>query len=445
MQSFKTLIGHRDSVYDVAFSSDGSVIGSASRDGTIALWHTGEDTPEQTLTLGGFVTSVSFSSDNLLVAASNNEGRVNVWERATGTVLSRLEVSPADCIVFRPHGADLMIATRRGTIEQRHIETGQLVRELDANGDPVISLDFSNDGRTLAAATANGRLILYDGRSWAARGSCQPGGPRSHLYRCVVLPDRQTVAVSVEVQKSGPIGKTFDPNLYEVVIWNQSLEAKPDLSRSLVSHVGWIGGLAVTSSGQYLATGGFDEAVKLWDLPARQIVSESREHEGAIYGVDFSPDGSLLVSGSADGTLRLWRVADARPTIPATELPPLTAEWISERLSELARHGRSGVLVIAQDILDGLLALRSRALVERALSQFSPTTPGAYEVSTALMQIIEVRAEQARRWGSEQSARFYVSFERLINQILTGNITGTSEYKAGLDYIERFRHGDAHN
>jgi WD40 repeat protein len=33
-----TLLGHDDSVYDVRWAPDGATVGSASRDGTVALW-----------------------------------------------------------------------------------------------------------------------------------------------------------------------------------------------------------------------------------------------------------------------------------------------------------------------------------------------------------------------------------------------------------------------
>jgi len=225
------------------------------------------------------------------------------------------------------------------------------------------------------------------------------------------------------------------PDRYEVAIWNQALEAFPDMARSLVGHLSWIGGLAVTGNGQYLATGGFDEAVKLWDLPGRRVVAESREHEGAVYGVDFSPDGSVLVTGSADATVRVWRLADAGAAGPPQGRTPLmTMEWISKRLVELDRRGRANVLIVAQEIADNLVALGSRGLIEHALSELSPATSVGYAVSIALMQTMEVRIEQARRGGDQRTADFYTRLNSMIDRILSENIQSNSAYKAVDDY-----------
>ena len=64
--------------------------------------------------------------------------------------------------------------------------------------------------------------------------------------------------------------------------------------------------LAYSPDGRWLASGGDDNAVRLWDISSQSEIRHLEAHVNWIKVVAFSPDGQLLVSGSMDGTLKLW-------------------------------------------------------------------------------------------------------------------------------------------
>ncbi len=72
----------------------------------------------------------------------------------------------------------------------------------------------------------------------------------------------------------------------------------------------WVGGeegisaVAIAPEGDYIASGGEDNKVQLWDRKGNSKVLG--EHEDDVLAVAFSPDGRYLVSGSKDKTIRLW-------------------------------------------------------------------------------------------------------------------------------------------
>lgn len=68
--------------------------------------------------------------------------------------------------------------------------------------------------------------------------------------------------------------------------------------------------LAISRDGKYLAVGGDDQAIGIWDLLERRRLHSMSGRFRSATSLAISPDGRLLVAGSEERRMQIWRMSD---------------------------------------------------------------------------------------------------------------------------------------
>lgn len=88
----------------------------------------------------------------------------------------------------------------------------------------------------------------------------------------------------------------------------------------MTGHKSPIMSLAFSICGRYLASGGADCKVLIWDLSHGHLVAELTGHEKTIHALAFSRCGNILVSGGLDCMLKVWDFTKLTEEISSEEV-----------------------------------------------------------------------------------------------------------------------------
>uniref|UniRef100_A0A7S2WJG3 Uncharacterized protein n=1 Tax=Mucochytrium quahogii TaxID=96639 RepID=A0A7S2WJG3_9STRA len=66
--------------------------------------------------------------------------------------------------------------------------------------------------------------------------------------------------------------------------------------------------MSLSSDGRYLASGGRDKVVRIWDVRTDSEIDAFQGHQGAVSGLAFQLGKHMLYSGSNDRTIRAWNI-----------------------------------------------------------------------------------------------------------------------------------------
>jgi WD domain, G-beta repeat len=307
--------GFPDSISDVGFSPDGKHLVTAgygwdpdleTHPGYVKLWDASTGQGEGTLEgLPSPVARAVFNPDGSRLALVCGDGVTRLWDpgaRREVLSLERREKS-AGQVAFSPDGRQLASAGEDGTVIVWDAASGEELHALKGHPRLVEGLAFHPDGRRL---TSCGRDAL---RVWElASGAEEKVTPLADGGHCqAVHPDGVRAVFSDQ---------------RHLRVWDAGTGRSPMRFSKFCEHERDVKSAAFGPDGRLLATGGDDNAFKLWDAEQGRVLCTVRLDRGnSPPGAGVQPrrpaPGDDLPLGDDRGVGRAWSAgAGARRPTP---------------------------------------------------------------------------------------------------------------------------------
>ncbi|HMD87928.1 MAG TPA: hypothetical protein VKF38_02085 [Anaerolineaceae bacterium] len=276
-------------VHELAFSSDSSML--ALTTGNFALVHD--------MSSLGLVISQQFSVPTSSITFSPGGEQIVV---AYGNAISLLPVNGSEAVPLNtglaqdvkithldlsPDGSTIAFASSNGALNLFNLDQMSVLPSPVANPGPINSLQYSPDSSFLAAGTQDGKIIVWNTADWSEAWRLAGLGSVNSL---AFSPDATLLAVDTK----------NNVTVWGTDAWEQKFSVPSNGDTAL--------SVAFSSDGVFLATGSAGGMIHILNAASGQDVTKLTGHSAAVTALAFSGDGLLLASGSADGTVRLWGI-----------------------------------------------------------------------------------------------------------------------------------------
>lgn len=279
----RTLSGHTDTIYAVAFNPNGNLLASASRDCTIRLWNA--ETGIELHRFVGHTDSVMvvvFKLDGKHVISASFDKTVRQWPIRTENNIDQVLFSQNERIFtlsLSPDGSFLASGAARKSIRFSRLENGLEIGEPCRADARVRALDFSADGKYIVSGCEDFAIQIFN------------------------VDDRMKM-------------------------------------NKLTGHNNWVLSVAFSHNGRQLVSASGDWTVRQWDFETGVELRCLAGHTHVVWCVVYTIDQKRIISASHDGTVRIWNSDVAQSSyVPAIDQElsslVLTDGWITSSKGEL--------------------------------------------------------------------------------------------------------------
>jgi serine/threonine protein kinase len=251
-----------------------------------------EPPPRVTMGHSGGVLSLAFTDDGRSLVTAGADGTLKLWDADRGTETRTISLGAGRPTSVAVQGRQALTGHEDGTIQLWHLDSGTRIGEFKRNAASVWSVAFLDQPGRFMAAAHDWTVSVWDAAS--------PSAP------------------SVVMESEGPVqAVAYTPRGYiasggadrQVRLWNPTSGSEVRVYRG---HRDFVTALAFSSDGRILASAGLDGSIRLWSTASRRLQRTLPRHAKRVTDLAFSPSGEYLASASEDGTVRLWNFQRGR-------------------------------------------------------------------------------------------------------------------------------------
>jgi len=298
----RNLVGHGGPVRGLSVGVDGERALTASFDYAAMYWDLTAQPPRTLQRLIGHdgpVNDAAFVPGGRALTGSD-DGTLALWDLGTGEMIRRFKGHAAKVVdvAVSPDGRRAASASWDHTVRLWRVADGELLAQLERHTGPVNTVAFSGDGKHLYSGSYDGSIRL-----WPADGSA------STMIRPVIH-----YGWGINAMRLLPGGRiAFGAQNGDVRVIN----AQGEEIKILAPHEGPVLAVALSETGDILATGGADGVIRLWRTDAWAPGETYTNPTGPVWALAFKTPGDLYYGGLDDFAIH-W---SADPRLPFEAVP----------------------------------------------------------------------------------------------------------------------------
>lgn len=195
------------------------------------------------------------------------------------------------CVSYNETSDIFAVGDYSGDIHLWKLSNKKKITTLKGHTKPVWSLAFSQDGKLLVSGGDDNAVKLWDIENSICRYS---------------MTEHKGIVRSVGFS---PIGNSIVSGSWDktVKIWNLNGVCL----KTLTNHTGWVRTVKFSNNGKLLASAGIDNSngsnIYIWNTDNYSLLAVIKEaHEKSIFHLDFNLYDNFLASGGADNDVKIW-------------------------------------------------------------------------------------------------------------------------------------------
>jgi WD40 repeat protein/serine/threonine protein kinase len=282
-----------------------------------------------------FVLAIAYSRDGSKLASGGSDRKIQIYDAASGNVLRTLQghTDGVLSVCFSPDGTQLLSGSYDNTAGLWELATGDTLQVLKRHSWWVWAAVFSPDAQKIVTAGQDGKAVVWKKVARSpqtsappvVRGSPDPA-PQLHYEYATEFSGHNGAVYTARFSPKGDLVATGGADNF-VMVWNpddarpvdieKRLDNAPDPKANhlpLAGHGKPVRSIAFSPSGELLASGSEDNAVRVWELASGTPLKVLRGHGNAVRSCEFSPDGQHVASGGEDHKIRVWDIAGYEET-----------------------------------------------------------------------------------------------------------------------------------
>lgn len=250
---------------------------------------------------------VAFSPDGKLVATGDDSGRIWIWNSATGAKIREFlrekgHQRGVQSLTFSPDGRRVMSVGKDDVLMIWNTTGGHPVQKIPSGGANFYGGRILRSGAIFAGTLAEGARLYGAGQSSPAATLRRPQGAGSN-----------DIAVNREETRAYTAGRDG-----RVAIWDLKTRASVT---SVQAHDDWVIYCALAPSGRVLATSSNDRSIRFWNTTNGAKIAQLDEMSPVGSPLTWTGSGRYVIGADAADQAVIYDVSPIQAAAPAAKAP----------------------------------------------------------------------------------------------------------------------------